>query len=263
VISFEPIITELEDSLIGPLRRVIEARSLADLTPEERGHLPVLLAFQHLRTKQFRQNIVDMRDQILHRLQENGVNVERFGEFFPVDPEETKKFSFSFLGSHLTDIAEAVANKKLILMGTTSDKPFYLGDNPVVLHNSAPPKFFGNTGFEVEGIEIYMPLSNTLTLAAYCPTLVDRFKNDLARATMTASIGNGQANKILSFLSAVDRGTLHAIEPACVDFLNSLQVAYAGRFVICPKGDFAVAKEVVRQQAADGPTSRRRQMTMV
>ena len=50
-----------------------------------------------------------------------------------------------------------------------SDKSFFISDNPVVLHNSINKnEFVGTLGLDSYGIEIYLPLSASLTLCIFC-----------------------------------------------------------------------------------------------
>lgn len=44
-------------------------------------------------------------------------------------------------------------------------------DNPVVMKNSNDFGAYGNLGLAVRGIKIYLPLSSTLMLTMYCPSI--------------------------------------------------------------------------------------------
>lgn len=57
-----------------------------------------------------------------------------------------------------------IRNKQWLVLEASSDDGFYISDNPIGFHNYNNFEPFGNLGFAVPGIEIYLPLSPTLTL---------------------------------------------------------------------------------------------------
>ncbi|MFP5513746.1 MAG: DUF4238 domain-containing protein [Alphaproteobacteria bacterium] len=207
------------------------------------------MAFQHLRAKQFRDRTLAMSEQLERTVLETEDELGVVEGLLLKDPEEAKRFSLNFMGTFLLELMEVISTRRLFLIGTTLDKPFYLGDSPVAMHNQRRSEFFGNIGFGVEGIEIYMPLSSTLTLAAVCPTLIETARQRLTHGTMTGLLSEAQRSQLTSLLAAVEIGTLDLVPPGHVDFLNGLQVHWAGRFVICPKGDFELARRIVQDQA--------------
>ncbi|MEA3159916.1 MAG: hypothetical protein QOD95_1464 [Gammaproteobacteria bacterium] len=93
------------------------------------------------------------------------------------------------------------------------------------LHNSRRDPLRGTLGLAVEGIEIYFPVSPTLTLGLLSPELgapIGAVRN--LNEAMPCSAGN-------------------------VVFQNSLQIAEAARFVLCVANEFAL----VLQMLADNP----------
>ena len=62
-------------------------------------------------------------------------------------------------------------SKAWYLLETRPEHPFYVSDNPVVLENRNDFGVYGNIGLAVPGIQIYLPLSSTLMLAMYCPSI--------------------------------------------------------------------------------------------
>jgi len=96
--------------------------------------------------------------------------------------------------------------------------PFLIGDSPVTLHNSLNQHAFKSTiGLGVRGIEINLPISKTLTLSFWCPTI-----GAFLRSTGLVSE---------SYLRALEGKHAMRITPEVTRHLNALQVAYAERFV--------------------------------
>lgn len=149
-------------------------------------------------------------------------------------------------------------------MRAPRSRAFYIGDNPVVLHNSEDHRPYGNLGLAVRGIEIYMPLSSDLVLCAMCPTIVDRLRQEwndgvVQRQKETvAAITSGKItiadaiamkksmkpfndNAELTIKQFESGGTIDGGVDQ-VDFINSLQAMYASRFVICKKANLSLAR---------------------
>nr|QWP89203.1 hypothetical protein IHCLGBEB_00006 [Escherichia coli] len=76
-------------------------------------------------------------------------------------------------GSHVQQVSHIdLLPKKDWYLETRPERPFTcIGDNPVVLKNSNDFGPYGNLGLAVRGIQIYLPLSSTLMLAMYCPSI--------------------------------------------------------------------------------------------
>jgi hypothetical protein len=169
----------------------------------------------------------------------------------------------------LQQFTEIIARKQLILMEAPPERSFYLGDNPVGLHNSGPHNpNYGNIGLDVVGIEIYLPLAHDLTLAAWCPSILEgrrlymdgefnHYKETLVGMVMSGSMTASQmkaqleplkeaTQQITNMITAYDNGTPVAVDSDHVDFQKSLQMAFSVRHVICQKGDFNVAKQFMK-----------------
>lgn len=268
-VSAEPAMGKLEDMVIGALARVIEARSLASLSTEERAHLCYLMAFQFLRTKHMRDNFQAINDGIVAKIEAMGGDPNEVRGFKPLDDNSLKAESVRFLVKALPEFAKTISLKVMLLMETSADRPFYLGDSPVVMSNSERiPGPFGNIGLGVRGIEIYMPLSATLVLGAWCPSIIEKFEQGRVehatqrrQATMLMTLGRNidrermnafmeQANaideKIGNMLTTVKNGQPLNCDEDHLTHLNSLQVAFARRYVICPRADFDLARRMLR-----------------
>lgn len=95
----------------------------------------------------------------------------------PLTPEKLTHQHIEFMKSACGEFAQSIAAKDFLLMAAPHNRAFYLSDNPVNLHNSEPTDgFWGNMGLECTGIEIYVPLSSKLVLAAWCPSILAKIR---------------------------------------------------------------------------------------
>jgi hypothetical protein len=165
-------------------------------------------------------------------------------------------------------------DKDWLLMECPSRHPFWIGDNPVTMHND---RHFGRgsgLGFRVRGIQIYLPITKILTLALWCPTLLEemheaskrsgsilkRFKAISALGT-DANIESLKENakkaeavrlQLNQNLELIKEDRPLNCTPDNVVFLNSLQVTWANRYVMSSIKEFSLAHEIIR----DSPESR-------
>lgn len=104
-----------------------------------------------------------------------------------------------------------------------SDNSFYISDNPVVLQNSTyTNELTGSLGLDSRGIEIYLPLSPSLTLCLFCEKMFE---------------SSGYNLKYMDNLICPSES---------IQNLNSLQVAYSERFIFSHKNDFDSVKDQLK-----------------
>lgn len=269
IASFEDSIGQIEQMLLPVYRRILADRKL-DRSPDEQAALAFFIAFQMLRTRASRDHFGQLEEMLGDHLAKIGAKLEDLEGYEPLTDERLAFQHIDFMRSSLPKFGEILAGKFMCLMQAPKGRRFYLGDNPVSLHNSAPAHpLWGNLGLAVEGIEIYLPLSADLMLAAWCPSIIERMvkERDDGRATLAGESLRRLAARALrpeqmrEVLDGYDRltanitktiVTLVSGEPVLLDsdnmdFANSLQVTYARDFIICPQGDFDLAARFMRE----------------
>jgi hypothetical protein len=117
---------------------------------------------------------------------------------------------------------------------TTPAHPFFIGDNPVTLQNNTQPKgpLRGNLGLAVRGIEIYLPVSSTLTLAFFCRSHEEIVRDGVERmrTIMVRDLGHSMGfGDLLKWRRAFRTGVPLSSSPDNVLNHNSLQVHHAER----------------------------------
>lgn len=241
-LSLEPTLGELESRTGRIIQRIGDRERLA-LSVEDRAMLSVFAAVQLLRGPNPRDQILDVNRQIEARLRGEGQDPTTIKGWKPIGEQDAKTAAISLLRKP-GEFAVQFTNKDWVLLRPPKGQAFYISDSPVVLQNERPRHpLMGNLGLAVAGIEIYLPLSKTLTLAFLCPSHCSDLREGLAA-------GRNQASPHLAatraFLAGVEAGTAVNLGNDELARLNGLQVANAARFVFASTEGFRIAKEMIR-----------------
>lgn len=280
MISFEQIACRIEDMVLPRYSAIVANRKLEG-TPQERADLAFLIAFQMLRSKAHREMFLSLEQQIREKVEAIGGRMEDIEGWVPATDDQIKKTHLTSIRESIGKFANIIAEKDFFLADCTPTRQFYLGDNPVSLHNSQTFGPYGNLGLALPGIEIYMPLASNLMLCAWCPTIlpqnVDRVKRArveaqqlalaevMARritpAQMKASLESIEPlyQRAETLLAAVKSGVPVMSNDETMDFYNSLQMGFAHRYVVSKQADFDLAK----RHNAEFPQLRRGKMPVL
>lgn len=262
LLSFEPIAGLIESKVAPHYQRIVETRQL-DRTDGERAALAVLVAFQFVRTKAHRELRKDFAEQAKKTVEAMGASMEQVEGWQPLTEDRLKEHHLIGIYDSLTEFAGLIGAKDFLLSSSARDRAFYLGDNPVCLHNSNDFGAYGNLGVAVPGIEIYLPLSADLMLCAWCPSILNGIRKNLAdvkpqraealRRVIRREISGDTMREFMkelgasearlqARLDAFEEGTAPVSSLENMDFYNSLQMVFAHRYVICPQADFELAR---------------------
>lgn len=239
IVSFEPIACRIEDISMPAYKKVIESRMLNN-SPEDRAALGFLVAFQFLRTKALRDQFKSIVEMTEAKARSLGIAIEDMEGYEPPTEAVLKKQHLMITKDLVGTIAGHIATKVMFLVEPPQGRSFYLGDNPVAMHNIRNDEHRGNMGVGVPGIEIYMPLTSNLLLCAYCPTVISDMESHLIRAREQAfsEIMAGRLNphyfnaefaraksNAHRLSTAVDTGAPLQADSSNMDFYNSLQTS--------------------------------------
>lgn len=253
-LTLEPGLAKLESVAARIFAAVESRRWLPTPNSEDRGHMAGFLAVQLVRTRAQMNLQKDLRQRMETYLRSQGMDES----FFAPDPEvgegenaERANFARQIVNAP-KEYAPALLEKDWMLLQTRRKHPFLIGDHPLVMHNMRDTGLRGNRGLMVEGIEIYLPISPTLTLALICPTRgvelrrgMDTYVRVQTRPDAHLRFGDSVA-EARRILDAIDGGPPLACQPENVVFHNSLQIAEAERFIFSMTGDFDLAKDMLR-----------------
>jgi hypothetical protein len=237
-VSFEARFQTIETAAAPPIKDVLAARSLATLSEKQRHAIAAFIAAQSFRTEAYRKGL-DAADR-------------------RTDPGET----WERLWDSLPYLAAMVGRRHWALMETEPENLFYLGDSPVVLQSTERPGDAMELGFDLPGVEAFLPLSPTLALYLPCPATCDEIIDGyhsalwmsawpLGRAKLR-SAGRQDAIRLAeraiatsgSLYRSLAQGVPFAADPENVENLNYLQCAWSSSAIYSRQPDFSFARRV-------------------
>ena len=270
--SLEEPLTAIEGLVSPILTRLVENQKLAELTKEDRFTIASFCAVQFLRTQAFRDRIKDMNEGLADALRRRGIDPAEVSNFKMLSDDEIKQFSMKMLAEAPQKYGIHFLSKFWHLVGATPDDPFHLGDHPVVLDNDFD-RGRGSLGLASPGVTIYLPLSRTLCLAMTDPAVMEELLNGARKVRAgykdwEKKISRGVAAGWESFAQAMsenhdrvnqqirplEEGTTSTYDPQIVMRVNSLQMLYAGRWIVSSKPDYSLPLKMI----ADDPALRER-----
>jgi hypothetical protein len=241
VLSFEDKLGKIETKAAPVLKRMISVKSLSWIGQGERERVAEFMTAQSFRTKAFYEGLAEKP------------NRQGFGEIF------TQLWESAFI------TANEIARRHWALMVIEDEEVFYLGDNPVVLQRTENPKDGSSLGFDVKGVEAFMPLSPKCALYMPCRTTSDdriaRYDAgmELHRVVRSAALrGVPGGSSELQTVQLVIR-KLHPLVTAFkmgapltpgrehVENLNYLQCSWSHAAVYSNRSDFTFARRVFRE----------------
>lgn len=267
IASFEDGVGKIEDDLLPFYRQVLDERCLRS-TDMQRAGLSLFMAFQQLRTRRQRDQFQELESLLEAKLAEMGGKLTDLENWEELTEDSLRQHHIEFMRSNIGDFAKVIAEKDFLLLEAPPGRSFYLGDNPVALHNDTEPDnpMFGSLGFAVTGIQIYLPLSSDLMLAAFCPTILQtiqertQYSLENAENMAVAGVREGLISAIKAkehlehirrllqpateLANAFETGMPLRLPNKVMDFCNSLQLVFARDFVVCAQGDFKLARKM-------------------
>jgi hypothetical protein len=257
-VTIEPALAELEGKTADCVARILEDKRLNVKDPQERWTLACFLAVQMVRTSAVREQQADLMSRMREYLEKEGAPAE----FFAPDPlvgegeNAAKAFMARSICNAPEDLGSLLYEKDWFLISTTPTDPFLLGDHPVAMFNEIDRPGRGNLGIKNQGIQIFMPLSPTLALAVWCPTLQKlllKYVSDMSELSLRTEISVASKATWLQAIETVE--AMQFGQP--VQYLgenvlhfNSLQVISAERFVFSRKKDFSLVLDMVEKDSS-------------
>lgn len=180
-----------------------------------------------------------------------GATEEQAGKALDLSPREDHRDVFLLQLVQQVSHIDHLLNKDWYLLETKPEHPFFVSDNPVVLKNSNDFGLYGNIGLAVPGIQIYLPLSSTLMLAIYCPSIREkkiRLKQVILHNLVNALYLIPAHSRPLDKLKYLNRFTDYLLMPLTekhVMHYNALQVEYAEQYVFCGENEFSLVERML------------------
>ncbi len=249
--------------------RILEHKSLKLISRSEMEWIAVFIAVQRHRGTHFREVMGHFDSAISKKIQALGGDPRNVKGFVPISDAQDLKLQSSAMLLRLTEtVVPLVLNKQWLLFEPAGPERFWISDNPVVLHNAQEFGAYGNIGFGVPGIEIYLPLAPTLALGLWCPSRARITLDALASSKRFLSRSEGLPSRPMtigetielehhreraaqavpeldSVASALANGTAAPCTGKNIQFFNSLQVVWSERFVMSSTDDWQQAREMI------------------
>ncbi|HCO2341430.1 TPA: DUF4238 domain-containing protein [Escherichia coli] len=250
-LSLEPLLGIYEHHAAPVIAALLAHRDIRRLTDDERYRLAVFVAVQRARTFGELERISGMISVLTDKMEAIGSTKEQAMETLGLSSGgDTKDIFLRQLVQQVSHI-DLLLKKDWYLLETRPERPFYVSDNPVVLKNSNDFGPYGNLGLAVRGIQIYLPLSSTLMLAMYCPSIREqmvRQKQHLQHLLARAPHLIPRHIRPFERLEHIRRYTdylLMPLTPEHVTHYNSLQVEFAEQYVFCGEKDFSLVERML------------------
>lgn len=236
----EKAFSKIESRFNQNVQTLVDLPATATIPAETRENLSVFLTIQLLRTRAYRNLIVETAEKLARAITNEAIK-EKYGEealkYAPKITFKDKaagllqsKQIFDF--DKIEEYAKMIRNHIWILGINNTGKPLYTSDNPVVMHTPLKDQLPA-VGIASPGIEIAFPLSSTRVL-----TISDR--------------------AFYGFHENSFDGKSRVLDAENVKYYNSLQILDNERQIFCEKPDFDLVKDMIKKNPALGEINRDR-----
>jgi hypothetical protein len=222
--KLEEIYTEIESKTAPIIDAIARKFSIDNISGDELDTLLSFCIVQKTRTHQSRENTERLYAGIIERtlpIIERSADCPKRPKILEgielkakINPNWVKAITATHLENINLYLNALKFNKNIYLL-YARNKVFYIGDNPISMHNIKFHPIYQGYGFAVPNIEIYMPLTSKLTLAIL--------------------------DKHLPVTSIYRDRTLIMLNNEKVDYLNRLQVGWAKKLIVSKYEDFSTA----------------------
>lgn len=210
--SYEYELRKIEKEFASILEKIVHFKKLSVLSDLEKECISNFITTQHFRTKYRQKEVKNLTNDLIVKLNQHFKSNTNFN----LDPKVVWR-------SMLEDakIYSRFVSNKFWILGK-SDRLFFSSDNPVVLQNvTSVNPLIGNLGLDSYGIEIYLPLNDSLILCMFCEK--------------TLNIEG--ANHYIENTTMIDFDYQNVLN------VNSLQFYQSERFVISSQNNFETLKK--------------------
>lgn len=209
---------EMEGLFSDAHKKLIDSKEAAALSPEERRVMAVFLSHQHIRTRKFRDILMQASERTLEVVdEEEGSESARQAVEAGTTERGAKEWQAKLMANALEGFADILYRMDWFLFVNKTEYPLWTSDHPIAVFNPINPEPDPEKGIERLGSKVHVPLSKDIVLALYDPRkyIVD--------------------------------GPEELKEKDHVDFQNKLQVEHSHRQVYSSVEDFELARDVIEE----------------
>lgn len=243
--TLEFMLSEYESKVKPIIDKLLETQSFLSINKIEHQLLSQFIALQLLRTKTQREQLKAISTYCFN-------NFEKLGFISPKDENyenELKLVISNLINKNLEKFAQIIYKKNWFLITNQSNQSFCICDNPITMYNENYNPLIGNIGIEVDGIQIYLPISPKVTLAIYCESLREKISY-LKRIPNYNLDGK-------TLLGAIEKSSYWDAPEEVITFLNGLQTCFSERYIFSKTGDFSLYVKQIQDNPSlkQGPRS--------
>lgn len=251
--TIEPWLSELEGQTSEAFEKIIKGKSISNLNNDDKIEIATFVSVQIYRTRHFKDKLNDISKGMSERLRLYGFDPDRESVSKPLAEKEIKDVSIQMVMKDSEELIPHIINKKWLLYETTESDPFYISDNPVARQNRKGfGPLWGNLGLAVTGIEVYFPLTKTLSMAMLCESHEETFQDLLKKIEFLKTVMPDFERQLPVDLEWIEKHKRGFEEGAAIPMVadnvvnhNSLQVKWSSRFVFSSKNDFSLLREMI------------------
>ncbi|MCE1227016.1 MAG: DUF4238 domain-containing protein [Geobacteraceae bacterium] len=248
--TLEGKLASLEGIAAGVIKKIVDHETLAGLDNKELSSFCLFCAVQLLRTEHQRDFGKQMQEAISSWLEKQEISVDQVENFEVFDDDKLKQSHVHNINALALQFAGHFMNKIMMLAKAPRGCEFVISDNPVTMYNHTPRLGRGNLGLVLDGIEIHMPLSKSLSVSFVCPKIMGELIEKTKKLRFVWSLGSVPRppgfQDAEELVNAIESGRARELKPENIDFYNSLQVIQSTRFVYSSTGDFSLVEDMIR-----------------
>jgi len=228
----EKVFSELEGRMSKSYKFLLESSDVGDLPANVKVAISVMIATQHLRTKDFREVIKESSEYVLRLAKQKGVSKDdsTLRIIAGLAQEEiAKRYQFTLMEKSITEFALSLIQMKWVLFVNNTDIPFWCSDNPFTYSNTLAYDRYDGLGFERLGSQTHFPLSPKPSLEIVDPIMYAFYPSKIY-------IDNKEN----------------------IIFNNHLQVKNSKRYIFSSANDFSLADQMLAKNPRLMETDRNR-----
>ncbi len=246
----------IENRVGTVIKKIIDKESLINLADGEKYLLSEFIAIQITRVKHIRTEMLKLIKNQNGKLKIGTTVVELESSL-----EEIVRIA-SMMNIGNPAYIPYIHDKLWLLFKTKETCPFYTSDNPITLQCLHPNNFdssgkYEELGIAVKDIEIYFPISKTLSMGIFSKNNVDNIRNRYRKCktfkalcrVSTDFIKRVEADKIRyeRLMTGLETGQAIPSDNDIVMNINSLQVKSSSRFVYSCTDNFDLVRQMLKE----------------
>lgn len=248
--TLEGKLASLEGKTSNVVKKIVDQETLATLGHNELSFFHLFCAVQLLRTETQRDFGKQFQETIIKWMEKREISIDQVENFEILDDARLKQSHVHNINSLALQFADHFRDKVMMLVKAPRGCEFIISDNPIAMFNHMPRPGRGNLGLALDGIEVHMPLSKSLSVIFVCPKMMNELVVEVKKQQLIWSVGGVQRPLGLQdaeeLVEAIESGRARELKPENIDFYNSLQVIQSSRFLYSSNGDFSLVEDMLK-----------------